>query len=122
MFSEQSQQAHQVLSIDNDPISSIEIRVHSIENSCFKFPHLHFMLRFILSNDDCYSIASIWSSFNTLLEAKGPLNKNKINEVIKFMPQYFRLSILLTFLKIYFSCLHCSFDTPCQTNAFYIKY
>ena len=49
MLSEQSQQVHQLLSIDNDPISSIEIRVHSTESSCFKFPHLHFMLRFILS-------------------------------------------------------------------------
>ena len=49
MLSEQSQQVHQLLSIDNDPISSIEIRVHSTESHCFKFPHLHFMLRFILS-------------------------------------------------------------------------
>ena len=75
----------------------------------------------VILSSDCYSIASILSSINTLFEAKGPLNKNKINEVIHFMPQYFRLSILLTFLKIYFSYLHCCFDMPCQTNTFYIK-
>ena len=39
----------------------------------------------VILSTDCYSIASVLSSINTLFEAKGPLNKNKINEVIHFM-------------------------------------